>query len=516
MYLVANKILLYKNTHNVSVINNKTGQSPFTIIVFLILCGLFLDRAIQEGMFYDGVTYGAIARNTAMGIGSFWAPYYRDGITFSEHPPLLFWLESFAFKIFGDHYFTEKLYSFIVWVITILIFRRLWIKTINNEKASLSFALPLLIWGIMPTVVWGYPNNLLENTMCIFDLLAVLFIYNAMNGKNRFALFLLAGICVFAATLTKGPVGLFPLAVPAIHWLAFRKEGFFKMVLWNIILISVVALCYVILCQFEVAKSAMANYLEFQVLASLQGEREITGDSWGRYGILKQLGMEIIPALAIAVLLIGLSKLFKRKTEGNNPYKAHFVFFLLIGLSATLPVVASVKQRAFYIIPSFPFFALAAASLLYPYYKALVVDQKFSAFARRYLNIFCVVLAIGMLIYVSTKYNSIGRDKDIIGDMKVLNKTIPANSVIGACPYSATDFAFLAYIQRYNRLEIRTKFRHRPYAIVDTWNCGDFADSLAHWGFTKVEAETKRFVLYKNMNPNPAILPLPSSPTGGK
>lgn len=499
-----------------SVINYNTRQSPFTIIIFLFLCALFLDRAIQEGMFYDGITYGAISRNYAIGIGSFWSLYYRDGISFAEHPPLMFGLEAFFFKLFGDHYFTEKIYSFFAWLITIVIIRRLWIKTIHNETAKASFALPLLLWGIMPTVVWGYPNNLLENTMCIFDLLAVLFIYNAMNGKNRLLLFLLAGVFVFLATLTKGPVGLFPLAVPAIHWLIFRKEGFFKMVLWNIILILIVAACYYALCQYDTAKNALSNYLEFQVLASLQGEREITGDSWGRFGILKQVGIELLPSLAVAVLLIGLAKIFKHKIDGARSNNAHFFFYLLIALSATLPVVLSVKQRAFYIIPSFPFFALAAASILYPYYKTLVLERTLPANVNRYLNILYVVMAIGIIVFTGSKYNTIGRDKEVVADVKEISRIVPVNTVIGACPFMSTDFSFLAYIQRYNRLEIRTKFRHRPYAVVDTWNCGDFADSLTYWGFAKVNTDTKRYTLYKNMNSNPAILSHPGYRTEDK
>jgi 4-amino-4-deoxy-L-arabinose transferase-like glycosyltransferase len=80
----------------------------FLFIIFLLTS--FLDRAIQEGMFFDGVTYAAISRNLAIGKGTFWDVYFRGNWRFSEHPPLMFGIQALFFKTLGDHYLTERFY----------------------------------------------------------------------------------------------------------------------------------------------------------------------------------------------------------------------------------------------------------------------------------------------------------------------------------------------------------------------------------------------------------------------
>lgn len=51
---------------------------------------LLIPTLVQDGMFLDGITYSAISRNMANGIGSFWHPHYTETLYphFNEHPPL--------------------------------------------------------------------------------------------------------------------------------------------------------------------------------------------------------------------------------------------------------------------------------------------------------------------------------------------------------------------------------------------------------------------------------------------
>ena len=51
---------------------------------------LTIPRMAQTGMFLDGVTYAAIARNLSEEIGTFWFPSYTSILLpmFHDHPPL--------------------------------------------------------------------------------------------------------------------------------------------------------------------------------------------------------------------------------------------------------------------------------------------------------------------------------------------------------------------------------------------------------------------------------------------
>jgi 4-amino-4-deoxy-L-arabinose transferase-like glycosyltransferase len=73
----------------------------FSVSVYLICT---LPRLLSYGMFRDGLTYSSIARNMAEGVGAFWSPYYTATLypQFYEHPPFAFWLQSLAFRVFGE------------------------------------------------------------------------------------------------------------------------------------------------------------------------------------------------------------------------------------------------------------------------------------------------------------------------------------------------------------------------------------------------------------------------------
>src|SRR5690606_6710804 len=72
----------------------------------------------------------------------------------------------------------------------------------------------------IPTVIWSYPNNLLDATMALFDVWSVFYLIRAMKSSRMQSVLVyttLGGVFLFAATLTKGPVGLYPRAVPLIY-----------------------------------------------------------------------------------------------------------------------------------------------------------------------------------------------------------------------------------------------------------------------------------------------------------
>jgi len=84
----------------------------------------------QSGMFVDGLTYAAISRNLAQGIGTFWAPSYTTTLypQFFDHPPLGFGLQVVAFAIFGDHLLVERAYSLAMGGVTAMLMMAIWRK----------------------------------------------------------------------------------------------------------------------------------------------------------------------------------------------------------------------------------------------------------------------------------------------------------------------------------------------------------------------------------------------------
>ncbi|HEX4415031.1 MAG TPA: hypothetical protein VH107_15450, partial [Lacipirellulaceae bacterium] len=169
------------------------------LTIAVIVCRL-LPMSVQTGMFFDGVTYATIARNMAVGIGDFWHPMILaksmsdDSSTavksasadassnantaecsttdacsdeaFYEHPPLALWLESLFFRLFGDHYWVEKLYSALTAIGTAALIAALW-RLLLRDRPDLAEHtwLPVLLWAAIPTWAWLFGSNMLENTL---------------------------------------------------------------------------------------------------------------------------------------------------------------------------------------------------------------------------------------------------------------------------------------------------------------------------------------------------------------
>ena len=76
------------------------------VVVALLAAFLLLPSMATIGMFMDGTIYAAISRNLAEGVGTMWALHFSAGLfpVFREHPPLVFWLQSFFFRLLGDGY----------------------------------------------------------------------------------------------------------------------------------------------------------------------------------------------------------------------------------------------------------------------------------------------------------------------------------------------------------------------------------------------------------------------------
>ena len=83
------------------------------------MLSLTVPRMWQRGMFLDGVTYAAIARNMAAGVGNFWTPSFSQTVypRFAEQLPLALGLEAVAFALFGDHPAVERGYAITVFLL---------------------------------------------------------------------------------------------------------------------------------------------------------------------------------------------------------------------------------------------------------------------------------------------------------------------------------------------------------------------------------------------------------------
>jgi len=471
----------------------KNKQLPFWLILFSIISILLLATLLKDGMFLDGLVNGSIAKNMAFGDGSFWALQYTKTFPhpFYDQLPLAIGIQSVFFKIFGDHLFVERIYCILAAFITGIFIVKIWkhIFRDNSELAALSW-LPVLFWIITPLVFWSYTNNMLENTMSIFDIAAVYLIIKALStNKKIFFNLIISGLLILAAFFSKGPVGLFPLATVFIYWLCFNKISFSKTVIYSsIVLFSVILLLSLLFLLQPNSLYVVSKYLSQQVVDSVVGKRELAPS---RYYIIGRLPLELIPIILLLLILTAVYRIKQLKLVANPDNRKMMFLFLLIAISGSLPIIVSLKQSGYYLVTSFPFYAVAAGIFAAPMLNTFLQKIKTQSRSFKIITIITMILFCGTFIHSFMQTGKVDRNKDFISDIYNLGKVAPKDSIISICPNMVYDWDLHAYMMRYFNISLDGQNKHKYYIINKNKKCELDKD------YNKVEIKTNIYEIYK-------------------
>jgi hypothetical protein len=431
----------------------KTGW----LFTLCFIAAVLLPRLAQEGMFVDGTTYAAIARNWATGKGTFWQPFFSSSFwlpyvrtdAFYEHPPLHFALQGMFFKVLGDTIWVERLYCALVVLLQCFIISKIWQLFFkeDTEKRTMTW-LPILFFYLIPIAMWGMATNMLEGTMGIFTLAAV---WLAVLYKENYAGVLLAGGCIVAAFLTKGLVGLFPLVVPSVLWMLNpSKKSFQLYFLQGLLLFFVVMIAAIGFYFYPPSHHFFNIYFQQQVVKALSGGRETAPT--GHFYLIPKLFTEAIPLIIVSLGCCWYAR--KRKVALPSTFSVKFC--LSIFFCAYLPLLISVKQSPFYVIPAMPFLALAYAAWLSPVFLSFkeILEEKYLPFLRSSTQ-YLTILLVGILIYSIALIGKTRAGEGLIDDLKRFRTVIPHGAKITACRELIEDSALLAYAQRYFEWELQ-------------------------------------------------------------
>lgn len=425
---------------------------------------LLLARLVQVSMFFDGGIYASVARNLAEGRGDVWRLHFSDALfpVFSEHPPLMMWLQALAFSTFGDGIAVEKGFSLLTFVICAVLLHRLWLRLHERDAAMrLAFPLALVLVLVSGRVAWGFANGLLENLVAVFSLTAVLAILvaqgpSARGSPSRRALLMAAaGVAVSLSMLTKGPVGLFPLATPAIHWLVFRQAPLRDGVADTLVMLSVIVACFGALLSVDASREAIGRYLDAQLFASLSGDRGRYGG--GPYVVRKILGINGYALLIVALLALAGRRLLGVDDDGDTRRLRwkRAAFLLLVGLSASLPIGLSPRVANFYFNPSLFFFGSGLAVLGAPYLLAILARLNARQAKRLFVGALAAVLVSAAV--VARDFGRPGTDARTIAQAAAIGQAVCPNRAdcgarLAACGEIWEDWALQTYLQRHFRL----------------------------------------------------------------
>ena len=341
-----------------------------TLALWLLL---LVPWVFTQGIFVDGLYYGTIARNWYFEGTGTWNFYLSKTQfqPFYSHPPLAFWLQGAVFSIVGDVWYCDRLYSALMCIATGSAIFGIWSLFYRKQNVWL----PLLCWLLIPTVLWSYSNNILENTLTAACTWAVYWALSAVKQeKYGYLRLVAAGIFTFLGLMTKGPAAAFPLALPFLYFLCYRQKVSLMLIFSLLLPTITVFLCFGLLLFFDTEAAAYFQvYWQIQVLGSLSNRSASIGSHFFiLYKLLEEL---LILSLLVVALLLYQNRRNNFRQAIQFFHNKQALLFLLIALSASLPILISPKQMGFYLLPSTPFWALATASLFHQNIKQLLAKQ---------------------------------------------------------------------------------------------------------------------------------------------
>lgn len=464
---------------------------PFYLLaisIFLIIISPFL---LSRGMFLDGIVYANFSKNYAVGYGSFLHPFYSETYltNFTSHPPMFFLLEGIFFKLFGTSFWVERFYS----VLCILITSFITIKIYKKIELKNAF-LPLFFLISIPLITWSAVNNIIENTLIIFTSISVL-LYLYSFDKKRTLFLILAGLSISIGFSIKGFVAFFPISFPFIYWLVIRKNNF-KNIVFDTLLIIIFSITPILISIYSSVelKNYFISYFNNQIIGGLQNEQTV--DS--HFYILGRFLSEIITPFII-IGLYGLIMKWKRKDstfKNKENYKKALLMFLF-SLTTVLPILITMKQSGFYLLPAFPFLAIAFSALIDNSVGNLIYKLDIKSKFYYWIKYVSIILFAFSIIVSVLFYGNDNRDKKLLSDMDIIANYLPEKSIVKVSKEMEKEYSLFAYYARFYSISIDPNpNNNRKYILIRK----EYSNNFKELNYKKVKLETESFNLYEKNN----------------
>lgn len=297
--------------------------------------------------------------------------------------------------------------------------------------------------------------------------------------KKSWGLLGLASLLTAAAVLSKGPVGFFPVVAPLAWSLAFGTPSLltgavrtFWMLLLSLTFLGLMLFFYPGMQEY------LDYYLHKQLLPTLAGAREKQVENPFSF-LLDLLGQFILPAVFLLGLLV------------NRGFKAVILpksalFFFILGVAGTLPLVMTPKQSAHYLLPAIPCFALGFAMVIG---QNINWDFRMATGQKKRLERIAWLILVATIVISWTFKGKFRRDEVLIRDVKNICTQVGQGSNLSMPEHFAQNWLLHAYFERFGKVSLDAK-NTLDYRL--TGQDGPLPD-----GYQEIKIESRSYRLFK-------------------
>jgi len=423
--------------------------APFFCIILASFVVIFGNQLFTKGLFVDSVFYGCLAQNLHEGFGNWWdlsvTQHYQD--VFVGHPPLGVWMLSGLMDWLGTPFWIERFFALLCLFFLLFGMAKVW-QLVYPKSSILSTWWLWFLWGTILVNIWSFQQNLLDNVMVVFIIGTVYWSIKSIRDQHIVSS-IIAGLFLFLATFSKGPVGLFPLITIGAYWLAFRNVRLREAIFLNLVVLLTVLCSYLLLLyNSSDAQHYFEAYFREQLVRSFSDNSLAIR---GRFYILKLMLLEPV---VLWILFLGIFYQYKRQKQTvPKPIGQWSIFFLLLFLAGTLPMLVSPKQMRFYIVPALPFVALSIGVFTYPWIEKQVqtwIQKGKRARLLYFLSTLLLVVGVYLSYY---NYGRYSRDEALIKDIESVCTVIPPKAKI-LLKEAVTNHAARCYFMRMHHVGV--------------------------------------------------------------
>jgi len=411
---------------------------------FLLVVVLVVIPCVQKGMFLDGINYANVANNLANGKGNLW--YFTYSETFLSHYthqlPFMLWCQALFYWLFGNSTMVERGFCLLLLLLNSYAISKLWRLSFPQYKSFTG--LPLILWIVTPIVFWGFTNNVQEMMMSLCAIASISYLLRYYEKGNT-AYLLIGGLLCFLCAFCKGIQGLFPLAAIVIHNFTIRRKTFMSVIKDQFWFTLPVIICSTLLWIYRPAREMLISNFNDRLKSTFISDiQDTTGNRFELWGILF---MDLLVPIGLCILLCFIFKIKPKKVQLN--WQNQSLFFLAIGLAASLPLIVTLEQRRFYLITSIPFFAIALGGIIAPSLRSIVVSKR----VYKAVNFILIGMTSLAIIYATINHQSYKRDEALLSDVHAIGELV-SEQTISADVELMFHYSLVAYLARHYNLSL--------------------------------------------------------------
>jgi len=364
--------------------------SLFTATIFFAKLGL---NGLAN---YDDCFYAEEAKEVIR-TGNWVILHYNGGAAYNN-APLFMWLVALSFKVFGLSVYAAKFPSALMGFLTVFLVYFLG-KTLFNPNHA--FLAAFILATTYPFFKYAR-HAMLDVTLAFFVTLAMTALVLALRGNSKF--FLLWGLAIGLAILTKSAFGVFPLLITFLFLsLVGRWKVFLDIYFWIGVFMAMFIGGAWVMSQYVIGGQDFINtHLKFIILGKISDD---TPEAWyAHFGFIKDLFIFYWPWIPAAIY--GLFRLIRGDLKDRE------TTVLLLLWSLTVLVVMSFMKIRFiwYLMQSLPALALVSAYGLYHW-----IDLP-----EHRVRLFNGIMVIGLAAIVFFNFLPYALDEDRESDTRVI------------------------------------------------------------------------------------------------